>query len=139
MVNFALEYGKNLKVAKKIKRCKAGIEKKSHLCHFSSTANVFNKCFVMLCCLNFAWAAQREIGRQKAFPITPIELLVIAKYGSLWTKWIYFGWYNSAELLEIEFQRFLFQHRFLILWILCTKNLHFHCAARQRSRYSTVI
>ena len=39
---------------KKIKRCKAGIEKKSHLCHFSSTANVFNKCFVMLCCLNFA-------------------------------------------------------------------------------------
>ena len=42
----------------------------------------------------YASFAQREMGRQKVFPITPIELLVITKYGSLWTKWIYFGWYN---------------------------------------------
>ena len=64
---------------------------------------------------------QREMGRQKVFPITPIKLLVIVKYGSLWSKWIYFGWYNSAELLEINFQRFLLKQNFLISCYLCSK------------------
>ena len=69
---------------------------------------------------------QREMGRQKVFTYTLPESLFAAKYGSLRTKWIYFGLFNLSELLNMIFQRLAFSYKFLFWWIFSTKTMHFH-------------